>query len=200
MCDILCSADSDFFDPDDMIQVKYEMLRQVHVDNLSVSQAAHEFGFSRPSFYQASASFEQAGLVRAGATETRSQKRSQTHAGSDGIRSSKANIGSVAQFRSAGGAREDGFQRSGSPAQHRATASAGKKTSLKSDLALMRLAKGRGTDCRLRRTAAPGIDRACRRRSGGIHSARYAGMDARLLCFRARHRRPKHTLEPKPNQ
>jgi transposase len=55
-------GDSDFFDPDDMIQVKYEMLRQVHVDNLSVSRAAHDFGLSRPSFYQASASFEQAGL------------------------------------------------------------------------------------------------------------------------------------------
>lgn len=41
---------SDFFDPDDMIQVKYEMLRQVHVDHRPVSQAAREFGFSRPSF------------------------------------------------------------------------------------------------------------------------------------------------------
>src|SRR3954447_2018167 len=65
--------------------------------------------------------------VRAGASETRPQKRSQTHAGSDGIRSGKANIGSVAHFPSAGGPREDGFQGSGSPAQHRATASAGKK-------------------------------------------------------------------------
>jgi len=54
--------DSVFFDPDDMIQVKYEMLRQVHVDNRPVSQTAHEFGFSRPSFYQASATFDQAGL------------------------------------------------------------------------------------------------------------------------------------------
>ena len=54
--------DSDFFDPDDMIQVKYEMLRQVQVENRPVSQAAHEFGFSRPSFYQANATFEQAGL------------------------------------------------------------------------------------------------------------------------------------------
>jgi hypothetical protein len=54
--------DSGFFDPNDMIQVKYEMLRQVHVDNRPVSQAAHDFGFSRPSFYQASATFEQAGL------------------------------------------------------------------------------------------------------------------------------------------
>ena len=54
--------DSGFFDPNDMIQVKYEMLRQVHVDKRPVSQAAHDFGFSRPSFYQASATFEQAGL------------------------------------------------------------------------------------------------------------------------------------------
>ena len=54
--------DSKFFDPEDMIQVKYEMLRQVHVDNQPVSQAAHDFGFSRPSFYQANATFEQAGL------------------------------------------------------------------------------------------------------------------------------------------
>jgi transposase len=54
---------SDFFDPDDMLQVKYEMLRQVHVDNRSVAQAAHEFGLSRPSFYQAHFAFEQAGLA-----------------------------------------------------------------------------------------------------------------------------------------
>jgi transposase len=55
--------DSDFFDPDDMVQVKYEMLRQVHVDNRPISRTAFEFGFSRPSFYQANATFEQAGLA-----------------------------------------------------------------------------------------------------------------------------------------
>lgn len=55
--------DSDFFDPDDMVQVKYEMLRQVHVDSLPISQAAREFGFSRPSFYQANSSFAKAGLA-----------------------------------------------------------------------------------------------------------------------------------------
>ena len=54
--------DSDFFDPDDMIQVKYEMLRQVQVDNQSISQSAQAFGFSRPAFYHAQSSFEQAGL------------------------------------------------------------------------------------------------------------------------------------------
>jgi len=53
---------SDFFDSDDMVQVKYEMLRQVHIDNGSISQSANAFGFSRPSFYQAQAAFQQDGV------------------------------------------------------------------------------------------------------------------------------------------
>lgn len=52
----------DFFDSDDLIQVKYEMLRQVHVDKGSISESAQAFGFSRPSFYQAQATFQQDGL------------------------------------------------------------------------------------------------------------------------------------------
>jgi hypothetical protein len=52
-----------FFDPDDTVQVKYEMLRQVHVDHQPISQAARDFGFSRPSFYQANSSFSKAGLA-----------------------------------------------------------------------------------------------------------------------------------------
>jgi transposase len=53
---------SDFFDPRDLVQVKYEMLRQVRIENQSVSQSARVFGFSRPSFYQAQSLFQQAGL------------------------------------------------------------------------------------------------------------------------------------------
>ena len=55
--------DNEFFDPDDLLQVKYEMLRQVDVDKQPVSQAAKTFGFSRPSFYQAQAAFQEAGLA-----------------------------------------------------------------------------------------------------------------------------------------
>jgi transposase len=51
-----------FFDPDDLVQVKYEMLRQVHVDNNSISNSARAFGFSRPSFYQAQNAYQQDGL------------------------------------------------------------------------------------------------------------------------------------------
>ena len=53
---------NDFFDARDLVQVKYEMLRRVRVDRLSVSAAATEFGLSRPSFYQAQAAFERDGL------------------------------------------------------------------------------------------------------------------------------------------
>jgi transposase len=53
---------SDFFDPDDLLQVKYEMLRQVRVAQQSISEAAHAFGFSRPSFYQAQAAFQEDGV------------------------------------------------------------------------------------------------------------------------------------------
>jgi transposase len=55
--------DRDFFDPRDLVQVKYEMLRCVRVDGLSVIQAARRFGFSRSAFYQARAAFRCQGLL-----------------------------------------------------------------------------------------------------------------------------------------
>ena len=53
----------EFFDPRDLLQVKYEMLRWVEVDAKSVSDAARSFGFSRPSFYLAQTAFAEEGLV-----------------------------------------------------------------------------------------------------------------------------------------
>jgi transposase len=53
----------DFFDPDDLIQVKYEMLRRVKVDKQPVSQSASAFGLSRPTFYQAEEDFQRDGLA-----------------------------------------------------------------------------------------------------------------------------------------
>ena len=41
----------------------YEMLRRVQADGNSITDAAASFGFSRPSFYQAQAAFEQDGLA-----------------------------------------------------------------------------------------------------------------------------------------
>lgn len=54
---------NNFFDPYDLMQVKYEMLRRVNVDSWSVSQAAQVFGFSRPSFYMARSEFGRIGLT-----------------------------------------------------------------------------------------------------------------------------------------
>ncbi len=52
-----------FFDPRDIVQVKYEMLRRVSVDKVSVTEASDEYGVSRPTFYQARVDFEGAGLA-----------------------------------------------------------------------------------------------------------------------------------------
>ncbi|MEA3291400.1 MAG: helix-turn-helix domain-containing protein [Pseudomonadota bacterium] len=53
----------DFFDPCDLLQVKYEMLRRVEKDGYSVSAAAEAFGLSRPSFYEARAAWRRDGLA-----------------------------------------------------------------------------------------------------------------------------------------
>ena len=53
---------NEFFDPRDLLQVKYEMLRRVRESDHSISQAAANFGLSRPSFYQAQAAYEAGGL------------------------------------------------------------------------------------------------------------------------------------------
>ena len=56
-------AEDSFFDPRDLVQVKYEMLRRVQSEGHSVTDAAAAFGFSRPSFYQALSAFEGDGLA-----------------------------------------------------------------------------------------------------------------------------------------
>lgn len=53
----------DFFDPRDLVQVKYEMLRCAHLDGRPAAGAASAFGFSRPSFYKAEADFEREGMA-----------------------------------------------------------------------------------------------------------------------------------------
>ena len=50
--------ESVFFDAHDLVQVKYEMLRRVRIDEQMVSETAAAFGFSRPSFYTARTAFQ----------------------------------------------------------------------------------------------------------------------------------------------
>lgn len=52
-----------FFDSNDLVQVKYEMLRKVEKEGTSVSRASLDFGFSRPTFYQAQEDFRRLGLL-----------------------------------------------------------------------------------------------------------------------------------------
>ena len=54
---------SAFFDAHDLVQVKYEMLRCVQIEQKPVSQTAAAFGFSRPTYYQAELHFQNRGLV-----------------------------------------------------------------------------------------------------------------------------------------
>lgn len=53
---------SDFFDPRDLVQVKYEMVRRVQTEGQAVTGAAAAFGFSRQTFYQTQAALGQEGL------------------------------------------------------------------------------------------------------------------------------------------
>jgi transposase len=52
-----------FFDPDDIVQVKYEMLRRHRVDGASVTEVAALYGVSRQTFYEIARSFDEHGLA-----------------------------------------------------------------------------------------------------------------------------------------
>jgi len=59
----LLFKENPFFDPRDLLQVRYEMLRRHSAQGISILDAAAAFGVSRPTFYQAQAAFHQAGLA-----------------------------------------------------------------------------------------------------------------------------------------
>jgi len=54
---------SDFFDPRDKAQAKYEMIRAAFVEDLNVSEASRQFGYSRESFYNTADAFREKGIV-----------------------------------------------------------------------------------------------------------------------------------------
>ena len=53
----------DFFDPHDLVQVKYELLRRVSLERASVTTTTEEYGVSRPTYYQTKAHFDHAGIA-----------------------------------------------------------------------------------------------------------------------------------------
>ena len=52
-----------FFDPDDILQVKYEMLRSNQKDGIGVQKASKIYGFSRITFYKTEKAFKKSGLA-----------------------------------------------------------------------------------------------------------------------------------------
>jgi transposase len=51
-----------FFDPEDKVQVKYEMLRARELEGVGVSRACAQFGFTRESYRQILQRFRQEGI------------------------------------------------------------------------------------------------------------------------------------------
>jgi len=56
-------ADNPFFDPKDLVQVRYEMVRRHKADGIPISDVAATFGVSRPTFYKAQDTLAAAGLA-----------------------------------------------------------------------------------------------------------------------------------------
>jgi len=53
----------EFFDPSDVAQVKYEMLRRHRVDGLTVTEVAALFGVSRQTVYNIARDFDRHGIL-----------------------------------------------------------------------------------------------------------------------------------------
>lgn len=56
-------AKSSFFDANDLMQMKYEMLRSVSADQQPVAEAAQMFGLSRVAYYHAQKQYQKHGLA-----------------------------------------------------------------------------------------------------------------------------------------
>ena len=52
-----------FFDPKDIVQVKYELLRSCQVERRDVASACLDFGFSRTTYYKVQQAFLGGGLA-----------------------------------------------------------------------------------------------------------------------------------------
>lgn len=55
-------VNSEFFDPIDLLQVRYEMVRCVRLQNNTLAQAAQRFGVSRATCFRLCKAFRQGGL------------------------------------------------------------------------------------------------------------------------------------------
>ena len=54
---------NEFFDPNDLLQVRYEMIRRHRVDKVTVKETTQRFGVSRVTFYQVAGTYDRKGLI-----------------------------------------------------------------------------------------------------------------------------------------
>ena len=55
--------DNPFFDPNDLVQVRYEMVRRHQNDGIAITDVAETFGVSRPTYYKAQLALSAHGLA-----------------------------------------------------------------------------------------------------------------------------------------
>ena len=120
-----------FFDPRDLTQVKYEMLRKARCEGASISACAARFGLSRVSYYRALRAWEEGRAASVAAEPARAARTPQAHwrggGGAAGGAVGEPGVGRFGTGRPVAGA----FRAVGAPAQHRAHPGApGKKTAL----------------------------------------------------------------------
>ena len=53
---------NEYFDPHDLVQVKYEMLRAVTNNEMTVTDASKQFGFSRAAYYKIEKNYTASGV------------------------------------------------------------------------------------------------------------------------------------------
>jgi len=54
---------NEFFDPRDLLQVRYEMIRRHQIDKVSVLDTSKQFGVSRVTFYQITGLYDNLGII-----------------------------------------------------------------------------------------------------------------------------------------
>lgn len=53
----------DFFDAEESVQRKYEMLRVHSIDGVTITESAKRFGYTRKTFYECKERFEKGGIL-----------------------------------------------------------------------------------------------------------------------------------------
>ena len=125
--DVLFSGNP-FFDPKDLVQVRYEMVRRHQVDGAAISKVAAAFGVSRPTFYKAQDALETAGLAGSATEPAGPQRWPQDLCRGDCLR--RRTQGRDPRADDATMSRRDraALRRQGAPAEPRTRAGAQKKT------------------------------------------------------------------------